>query len=58
MKKFYANGKLLLTGEYLVMNGAKAVALPTNKGQSLSVKYRPSNNPKLYWKSYDAFFLP
>ena len=35
---FYSNGKLLLTGEYLVIDGAKALAIPTQKGQSLSVK--------------------
>jgi mevalonate kinase len=26
---FYSNGKLLLTGEYLVLDGAKSLALPT-----------------------------
>jgi mevalonate kinase len=50
---YYGHGKLLLTGEYVVMDGAKAVALPTHMGQSLAVKYRPSNNPMLYWKSID-----
>jgi hypothetical protein len=32
---FYSNGKLLITGEYLVLDGAKAFALPTKFGQSL-----------------------
>ena len=27
MKNFYSNGKLLLTGEYLVLDGAKSLAL-------------------------------
>jgi mevalonate kinase len=51
---YYGHGKLLLTGEYFILDGAKSVALPTNLGQTLSVKYRRSNDPKLYWKSYDS----
>jgi mevalonate kinase len=35
---FHANGKLLLTGEYVVLDGAKALALPTLPGQSLQVQ--------------------
>lgn len=48
---FYSHGKLLLTGEYLVLDGAKALALPTDKGQYLTVK--PIDIPKLVWKSFD-----
>lgn len=51
---YYGHGKLLLTGEYFILDGAKSIALPTNLGQTLSVKYRRSNEPKLYWKSYDS----
>lgn len=51
---FYGHGKLLLTGEYFVLDGAKSLALPTTVGQSLSVKYSPSFSPKLYWKSFDV----
>ena len=29
-KEFYSNGKLLITGEYLVLDGGKSFALPTN----------------------------
>lgn len=50
---FYGHGKLLLTGEYFVLDGAQAIALPTKLGQRMHVKYRPSNDPKLYWKSFD-----
>jgi mevalonate kinase len=50
-KVFYSHGKLLLTGEYLVLDGAKALAVPTNKGQYLTVK--PNTTGKLSWKSYD-----
>ena len=49
---FNANGKLLLTAEYFVLDGAKALALPTKFGQSLSVELSPSANG--FWKSYDA----
>ncbi|QTY26743.1 hypothetical protein [Flavobacterium sp. CS20] len=37
-QNFYSHGKLLLTGEYVVLDGAKALALPCKLGQSLSVK--------------------
>ena len=41
---YYSHGKLLLTAEYLVLDGAKALAVPTKKGQFLKVadaeKYR------------------
>ncbi len=35
---WYAHGKLLITGEYLVMEGARALAMPVNKGQHLLVR--------------------
>lgn len=50
---YYGHGKLLLSGEYFVMDGAQALALPTTVGQSMRVKYRPSYQPTLNWKSYD-----
>ncbi len=50
-KTFYSNGKLLITGEYLVLDGAKALALPTKFGQNLIVE--PGNNQIIYWKSFD-----
>ena len=51
---YFGHGKLLLTGEYFVLDGALALALPTNVGQSLSVKYSPSFSPTLHWQSYDV----
>ncbi|QYJ69410.1 GYDIA family GHMP kinase [Flavobacterium litorale] len=51
-KTFYSNGKLLLTGEYTVLDGAKAFALPTKYGQYLHVA--PNNNKTILWKSLDA----
>jgi len=51
-KTFYSNGKLLITGEYLVLDGAKAFALPTKMGQNLIIK--EGSNKEILWKSYDA----
>jgi mevalonate kinase len=50
-KTFYSNGKLLITGEYLVLDGAKAFALATKYGQSLTVV--KGSNKFIRWKSYD-----
>ncbi len=50
---FYGHGKLLLSGEYFVLEGAEALALPTTVGQSMKVKYRHSYQPTLNWKSID-----
>jgi mevalonate kinase len=49
---FYSNGKLLITGEYLVLDGSKAFALPTKFGQSLEVEKGLNN--EIQWVSYDA----
>jgi mevalonate kinase len=51
-QQFYSNGKLLLTGEYVVLNGAKALAVPTQLGQWLRVN--TSDKKGLHWKSLDA----
>ena len=48
---FYSNGKLLITGEYLVLDGARAFALPTKFGQNLIVE--DGINQEITWKSYD-----
>jgi hypothetical protein len=49
MKTFYSHGKLLLSGEYLVLDGALSLALPTRYGQWLRV--RASDADGLEWKS-------
>lgn len=49
---FYSNGKLLLTGEYVVLDGATALGLPTKFGQDLTVENATGN--KITWKSYDS----
>jgi len=50
-KQYYSNGKLLITGEYLVLDGAQSLAVPTLYGQSLSVK--ETQDRLLTWKSLD-----
>lgn len=53
MKKiFYSNGKLLITAEYLVLDGAIALALPTKFGQNLVVE--SGKNKEVSWKSFDS----
>jgi len=51
MKKFRSNGKLLITGEYVVLDGALALAVPTKFGQSLEVE--PLNEEIIHWIAYD-----
>lgn len=48
---FYSNGKLLITGEYLILDGAKGLALPTKFGQELAVEEHTS--PEIHWTSFD-----
>ncbi len=48
---YYSNGKLLLTGEYLVLDGALSLGVPTKYGQNLVVE--PIVEPKIYWESLD-----
>ncbi|HUW05508.1 MAG TPA: GYDIA family GHMP kinase [Williamwhitmania sp.] len=51
MTKLRANAKLLLTGEYLVLLGAKAIALPLRFGQELTT--RKGDNQYISWDSED-----
>jgi mevalonate kinase len=48
---FRANGKLLLTAEYFILDGAKGLALPLKYGQSLNAS--PSPERGVSWKSFD-----
>lgn len=50
-KTFYSNGKLLLTGEYVVLDGATALAIPTRYGQSLEIE--TSEVKGIHWESLD-----
>ena len=46
---FYGHGKLLLTSEYFVLDGAMALAIPTVFGQHLRVKQLTGTSNTLYW---------
>lgn len=50
-QEFYSNGKLLITGEYAVLDGALALAVPTKYGQNLLVT--TTNSQSLIWTSLD-----
>lgn len=50
-KEFYSNGKLLLSGEYAILDGALGLAIPTSYGQSLHVA--PTTSGFLEWASFD-----
>ena len=49
-KRYRSNGKLMLTGEYLVLHGAWSLAVPTILGQSLAVK-EIDRDGTLLWKT-------
>mgnify|MGYP001180381692 CR=1 FL=1 len=51
MKSFYSHGKLLLTGEYVVLDGAIALAVPSVYGQSLDIE--KGEDGLLKWSSLD-----
>ncbi len=53
-ERFYSHGKLLLCGEYAVLDGATAFALPTKKGQSLTVEItKQMGTGQIEWQSLD-----
>lgn len=51
MKKFRSNGKLLITGEYVVLDGALALAVPTKFGQTLEVE--TIDEDMIHWIAYN-----
>ena len=46
---FKSSGKFLITAEYLILNGAKGLAIPLNKGQQIIAK--KNNSPLINWTS-------
>lgn len=50
-QQFYSRGKVLLTGEYAVVKGAKAIAFPAKLGQTLTVS--TGRGSDIRWKSLD-----
>lgn len=54
LTEYQANGKLLLTGEYAVLDGAQALAIPTKLGQRLEIiTHKNSQTNTLHWSSFD-----
>jgi mevalonate kinase len=52
MKPFRAHGKLLITGEYIILHGAQALALPTTKRyQELEIKIL--NRKEIQWQAFN-----
>lgn len=51
MTHYYSNGKLLITGEYVVLDGVTSLAIPTKFGQSLTIE--AIDEPKIIWKSHN-----
>ncbi|MAJ32646.1 MAG: GHMP kinase [Flavobacteriaceae bacterium] len=53
MKQSYsANGKLLISGEYAVLDGALALAVPCKQGQTIEVSNIKTSKEKIHWLSY------
>jgi mevalonate kinase len=52
MYSTFAKGKLMITGEYVVLDGALSLALPVKFGQYLKVE-QGNTNGKLHWISRD-----
>ena len=49
VQPYSSHGKFLLTGEYLVLKGALALALPLKLGQSLQVSLADTDTRRLHW---------
>lgn len=52
-QSYFSHGKLLLTGEYVVLDGAKALAIPTLKGQEMKVDMLPGSG-NIHWTAKDV----
>ncbi|GGG96735.1 hypothetical protein GCM10011416_13250 [Polaribacter pacificus] len=52
MNRYYSNGKLLLTGEYVVLDGATSLAVPAQFGQDLILE--SIKEPQLVWQSFTS----
>ena len=52
--RFYSNGKLLITGEYVILDGAISLAVPSLLGQSLEIINNESKHIKWFSKNSDS----
>lgn len=53
---YYSHGKLLITGEYMVLRGAKALAVPTRLGQTF--EFEAHEIKELHWIALDRSQKP
>lgn len=51
-ESYYAHGKLLLTAEYLILDGAQGIGLPASMGQLLEVESK-SGKGNIEWTAID-----
>lgn len=49
---YYSHGKLLITGEYLIIKGAMALAAPVRFGQEMQIEVN-SSDEYLKWESFE-----
>ena len=53
MTQYYSHGKLLLSGEYMVLVGAQSLAVPCKMGQSL--EFEANDSKTLKWETHSIF---
>ena len=52
MGNLFSPGKLLLTSEYVVLDGALALAVPTQWGQEFFFEETEDGNSRVFWEAY------
>lgn len=50
---YSSNGNLIITGEYFVLAGAKALAIPLRFGQQMKLEVSPSNRTSILWTAVE-----
>lgn len=53
VQHFFSHGKLLISGEYVVLDGADAFSVPTRKGQHLHVQQAGGTTGTIHWRALD-----
>jgi mevalonate kinase len=51
-QKFYSNGKLMITSEYMVLEGALSLSVPLKIGQSMKVTKTENSLGKIFWSTF------
>ncbi|MEN2433844.1 GYDIA family GHMP kinase [Weeksellaceae bacterium A-14] len=52
MSRIFSPGKLLLTSEYVVLDGALALAVPTRQGQAFFCEEKHDGNARVRWQAF------